>query len=100
MDKVLTGICRFIGQEREFADDPLHRKVRGLEITFEDGFVGCIYVTKGEEFEGWHERLNVWHYEISPDGTKITLKNFHHLSSVDMLDGLHHVHIERWPLLP
>jgi hypothetical protein len=96
----MVGSCRFIGEEREFADDPQHRKVRGLEITFEDGFIGCIYVTSGEEFEGWHDRLNTWHYELSPDGTKITLKNFKHASSVDLGDGKHHVVIEGWPLLP
>jgi len=95
----VKGTCRFVGEEREFADDTQHRKARGLEITFEDGFVGCIFVTKEEEFikPGW---LTVWHYDLSTEGTKITLKNFKHASSVDFMDGKHHETIENWPLLP
>jgi hypothetical protein len=95
----LKGTCRFVGEEREFADDSRHRKIRALEITFEDGFVGVIYVTKGEEFEV-NRFARAWHYEINQDGTRITLENFKHASSVDFLDSIHHEVIENWPLLP
>ena len=94
----MKGTCSFIEEEREFADDPQHHKIRALEITFEDGFKGVIFVTKGEEFcYGSHQFA--WHYEVSSDGTKITLRNFHHPSSVDFLDGKHHETIIEWPLL-
>lgn len=92
----MTGTCRFLDEEGYYEGT----LARALEIKCEDGFTGVILVTRGEEVLGTKPAHNIWHYEISPDGTKITLKNFKHSSSVDFLDGKHHITVENWPLLP
>lgn len=46
--------------------------VQMLEIQCPNGYVGCIYVTREPAFT--IKGINTWHYDLSDDGTKITLK--------------------------
>jgi len=59
--------CRFVTGDLRVSK----HKVRGLEITAEDGFVFSIYVTEEPAFTILG-RINAWHYEIKGDKISLT----------------------------
>lgn len=92
--------CRFFNDEVHIDNDP--RKVRLLEIKCHNGFVGRIFVTKELAFvlEYPENRINVWHYDQSEDGKRITLKAKGSDSVKSIVNGVDACHetVTDWPL--
>lgn len=97
--------CRFLSDGDYLGEDTLHRKLRLLMIKFHNGFKGTIYVTAEAPFSltlGTGRVLNIWHYELSPDGKQITLTGVGNnsvqcLSSIDGHEFAHET-VSGWPL--
>lgn len=98
----MNGTCRFVDVARYFDDDVQKRKVQALELTLEDGFRGIIFVTDKDDFSFIQRdgrEMNVWRYELSADGKRISLHNRVHGSSSVGWPDPHHIIVEDWPLV-
>ena len=84
--------CQFVTPEMMM----FNRIVRGLEIFCDNGYHETIYATKEEAFA--NERFHSWHYELSQNGTKITLTGIKQ-NSVNFGDDKCHVTITNCDLI-
>jgi len=97
--------CRFLSDGYAVYGES-GKKARLLEIAFHNGYKGCILVTEepsGSFVTAEGRTINMWHFQVSADGKRITL-TAQPSSSVKFMgekgEELAHETVTDWPLEP